>query len=106
MSSVKYDSWEAALTAWREHLPCAEAEASGGLCLCRYAYPCPTCGSTLEAIGEDMDGLQELEGRCARCFMAAQSNEEEEEAAEEPVEQSVDDSWVDDLFSAPPTNLD
>src|SRR5437868_4197876 len=95
--SVAYQSWDTARSAWQAHLPCAEAEAQGGLCMCRYAYPCPTCGTQIEAIGEDMDGLQELDGRCARCFMAG------DEAAEAgpstgSSDPAGDDSWVDDLF--------
>ena len=95
-SSVKYESWTAALAAWREHLPCEELQ--DGMCMCRYAYPCPSCATQIEAIGDDMDNLQELEGRCASCFMHAG-----EELAEAPAEttaedEPVDDSWVDDLF--------
>jgi hypothetical protein len=98
MSVSQFESWDAARAAWQAHLPCPNAEANGGLCVCRYAYPCPSCATQIEAMGEDMDGLQELEGRCAKCYMAAQDGGVAEPSGESAGTNPEDDSWVDDLF--------
>lgn len=96
MSSTKYESWTEAVTAWREHLPCTELQ--DGMCMHRYAYPCPVCSTQIEAIGDEMDNIQEMEGLCASCFMRKDEGTAADTPASATDDEPVDDSWVDELF--------
>lgn len=67
--AVRCVAFSDAKTAYRSFVCDQTCNSPSDVCLHGFAWPCPSCGNTVKARGEDMLGYDETNGECLRCYI-------------------------------------